>query len=301
METPDLLIIGGEQDPNLGLLLAAAQKAGCAAEILSYGDKAEPSVTWEPGQNYLSIREREIRPKAIFIRHDVFSFGSEAKDDGIDKSLAWHTLATGYSLSNPTVRIFNRSMDWRSSIKPFMLVQAAKHGLKIPNTIVSNHQDAVEQHRKKFSCIAKPVAGGAYCQDLDDILTDDIWKEGVAPAPALIQNQLIYPEYRVFVIGQELILFKVNSDALDYRGDLQARLEFIYPTILPTKIRKNLLSLAQELGVDFGAADLKTAPDTGDLCFLELNNQPMFATYDAASNGSLCETMIKTLCINRIP
>ena len=49
------------------------------------------------------------------------------------------------------------------------------------------------------------------------------------------------------------------------------------------------------LGMDFGAADFKADPDTGQLLFLELNSSPMFARFDQISGGQLCAAIIQEL------
>jgi len=49
------------------------------------------------------------------------------------------------------------------------------------------------------------------------------------------------------------------------------------------------------LGLDFGAADFKTDPETGQLVFLELNTSPMFARFDQVSGGKVCTAIIHEL------
>jgi D-alanine-D-alanine ligase-like ATP-grasp enzyme len=41
--------------------------------------------------------------------------------------------------------------------------------------------------------------------------------------------------------------------------------------------------------------DFKTDPGTGRLLFLEVNTGPMFAAFNHASNGKLCDAMIEQL------
>jgi D-alanine-D-alanine ligase-like ATP-grasp enzyme len=56
-----------------------------------------------------------------------------------------------------------------------------------------------------------------------------------------------------------------------------------------------LRKLMTRLGLDFGAADFKTDPDTGELIFLELNTSPMFAKFDLVSGGQLTAAIIQEL------
>ena len=46
------------------------------------------------------------------------------------------------------------------------------------------------------------------------------------------------------------------------------------------------------LNLDFGAADFKTSPDTGRYLFLEVNSSPMFAAFDAVSDGAVSKAIL---------
>ncbi len=50
-----------------------------------------------------------------------------------------------------------------------------------------------------------------------------------------------------------------------------------------------------ELQMDYGAADFKTDPETGELVFLELNSSPMFARFDLEINGQLSRAVAAEL------
>jgi hypothetical protein len=49
------------------------------------------------------------------------------------------------------------------------------------------------------------------------------------------------------------------------------------------------------LRLDFGAADFKTCPKTGRFLFLEVNSSPMFAAFDAASDGAVSRAIAESL------
>jgi D-alanine-D-alanine ligase-like ATP-grasp enzyme len=77
----------------------------------------------------------------------------------------------------------------------------------------------------------------------------------------------------------------VASDDLDYRENQSARVEPLDE--VPGDVGEGLTRLMDRLGLDFGAADFKTCPDTGRLLFLEINTGPMFAAFDQASKGAV--------------
>ncbi len=297
MYTTDLLIVGGVKDPNIGILASAAHHMGCAAVTLVFGDDVEPAVSWDLEDEQLRVDGRLIVPRAAFVRQDVFSFGDSMQPERLDKGLAWHAAITGACFSNDRTNVFNRAMDWRTASKPIMLKLARSHGLPVPETIVSNCEEAITEWHGQSPRIAKPVAGGAYCCELEELLSDTLWEGGVAPAPAIIQDRLDYPEYRVYIIGDRLLGFEVISEVVDYRIDRQCRIKPIPIEDLPVTLRDGLSSLAREVGIDFGAADFKTRSETGEICFLELNNQPMFAAHDLASDGELSRLIVETLAI----
>jgi hypothetical protein len=53
-----------------------------------------------------------------------------------------------------------------------------------------------------------------------------------------------------------------------------------------------------EVGLDFGAADFKTCPDTGSYRFLEVNSAPMFAGFDRVAKGCLSAAILEWLRAN---
>jgi glutathione synthase/RimK-type ligase-like ATP-grasp enzyme len=140
--------------------------------------------------------------------------------------------------------------------------------------------------------IAKPVAGGDYCYSLAEALAKTDLRRGLAASPAIVQQRLAPPEVRIYVIGQSAFAFEVRSNSLDYRVNQDAEV-ILLPQVPPEL--SQLQQLMSQLGLDFGAADFKTDPDTGHLVFLELNTSPMFARFDHASQGQVCEAMLKEL------
>lgn len=159
-----------------------------------------------------------------------------------------------------------------------------KAGLQIPATLVTNEVEKPGAD-KVDSLVAKPVAGGDYCYLLADALGKTKLRGGSAATPAIIQKRLVPPEVRIYVVGQSAFAFEVRSSSLDYRVKQDAEL-ILLPEV-PKEVC-GLRELTSRLHVDFGAADLKTDPDTGQLLFLELNISPMFARFDQVSGGQLC-------------
>mgnify|MGYP000325925813 CR=1 FL=1 len=144
--------------------------------------------------------------------------------------------------------------------------------------------------------IAKPVAGGGLCQTLDDALREAPGPAPFLAMPALVQPRLVAPELRIFVVGEQTFAFDVRSPSLDYRAQQDAD---VHAVPVPSRAAQPLHALMREFRMDFGAADFKTDPDSGELVFLELNTSPMFARFDAACGGALCRAMVEHLTAAR--
>lgn len=284
-----LLIAGGESDPNLHALAEAAAEMAVPWLDMRVPVGISPPFHWDLSAPQAVPWEDELcQPTGAFIRQDVFAALNDPRPAVHARAAGWHAALQGWLLAHPEVRVFNRHIGAVAFNKPAALLRAQAAGLRIAPTWVSND---VARLRARLAqpTIAKPVAGGGLCQTLDDALS------GVDAAfsamPALIQPRLVAPELRVFVVGATPLAFEVRSPSLDYRAQQDAEVSAV-----PVPPQAEALGrLMAEFGMDFGAADFKSDPDTGELVFLELNTSPMFARFNQASDGAVCRAMIHHL------
>ena len=173
------------------------------------------------------------------------------------------------------------------------LCLAQQQGLRIPSSLVSNRPQQVEVLGDIDELVVKPLNGGGYCRSLGDSLIGIDLKGQLAATPAIVQKRLEQPEVRIYRIGEKLFAFDVESNSLDYRVAQDANVSL--RKSLPQSESQNLKTLMDTLGMNFGAADFKTDPDTGELCFLEVNTSPMFAAFDEVAGGKLAKAILDTL------
>ena len=64
---------------------------------------------------------------------------------------------------------------------------------------------------------------------------------------------------------------------------------------VPADLVEKLTHLSDHLGLDFAAADFKTDARSGELQFLEINTNPMFAGFDQIAAGALSDALLKHL------
>lgn len=288
-----LLVAGGDADPNLQALLEAARRRGQPASTLLVGKDSHPSLVWHIESGQCMINGETLECDAAFIRHDVFTALSDGQASSQYRALAWHTALTGWLASRPEIRIFNRRSLHFLTNKPLLLYLAQSVGLLIPQTVVTNDLAYLKQHAPEQSLVVKPINGGGFCQDFQDVVEQTATKDGRAAAPAIVQGRLIPPEVRVYAVGDRYFSFTVTSERLDYRSDENCRVE--YKEEVSDRLTSKIGDLLDLLGLDFAAIDFKTSPESSQLMFLEVNTAPMFAAFDSASGGRLCDAMIAAL------
>lgn len=285
-EAMSILVAGGDQDFNLHALVETLATRGHDVLFLRVGKDHHPSISWTLGSAKLTIDGREVRPDGAFVRHDVFTHLEDRRPASAQRAFAWYTAISGWLGANTKVRCLNRLGSFAGANKPFVLHLAREEGLAIPKTLISNDLEELDRFLADQPKIAKPINGGGYCQKLTEATTQvTSRRSGIAAAPAIVQRELVPPEHRVYRIGDRYLGFEVISRELDYRTTRDCRVELWQE--IPEDLVSALGRLMDRLGLDFGAADFKACPDTGQLLFLEVNSGPMFAAFDRAAKGSL--------------
>ena len=290
-DVADLLIAGGSADPNLEPLARAAERAGRSLLRIVHDAGEEPAFSWDLSTGRLLLDGREVDARGAFLRYDVFTPPTESR--GLDRNGGWYAAAMGWAMSRPGMKLLNRAMTSGANQKPFMLGLARECGLATAPTLVSN----VEADIRAFPgrAIAKPVAGGGYVRPLEAALGDAGWRDGRSPIPAIVQRRLDYPEYRVYLVGGRFHLFEIHSLLLDYRPGAPTALLYRGESLPWPGVAEALRKLAGAVGIDFCACDLKSGAEGDPPLFLELNSGPMFAAYDQAAGGRLCDSIVAAL------
>lgn len=291
MDPRGLLVGGGRADASLACLIAAADRAGVPVAPVLVDAEREPALAWDFATGALTVDGDAVDPAGLFLRYDVFT--PRAPGALVDRALGWHNALLGWAAARSQVRLFNRELSPQAGVKPYQLAVARDAGLAIPASWIGNDLAALRD-RRPAAAIAKPVGGGAYVQSLAAALAGQAADAVRAPVPALVQERLAYPEYRVFVVGGDTHVFAIASDRLDYRPDPAVWLDYRGPDGGIAAAVAGCRRVAAALRCDFAACDLKTGPG-GDPVFLEINTGPMFAAFDAAAGGALAAAIVAAL------
>jgi hypothetical protein len=278
-----ILVAGGDADPNLAHLLRRLVARAAPHRALLAGALAWPRLTWRLGDaGSLRIDGAEVRPTALFLRHDVFTHLGDRRPESHRRAARWYQTLMSWALAQEDVAFLNRGYGARNAGKPHVLLLARRMGLAVPETLVTSEPDTVDG-LDGAGWIAKPVNGGEYTRDLAAARAEEGWRLRLAAEPTIIQRRLVGPELRIYRVGEGWLAFALRSEALDYRATRAVEIEAV-PA--PDGLTLPLGRLMDRLGLDFGAADFKTCPRTGAWLFLEVNSAPMFVGFDRATGGA---------------
>lgn len=291
-----ILIAGGSRDPNLTRLREEAGRSEIVTEALLFGHRW-PAVSWDMARDELVADGRRLSPSAIFFRHDVFGSMADERPQVAAAALAWYGLLEGWTAAHPACRSLNANARARLN-KPLALRVARDAGLAVPSTVVSSDVARIEEAAQRFALVGKPVVGGEYCRPMPEVLEsrDADW---LRATPLIVQERLEPPEVRIYRVGESVLPFVVEAPALDYRTSAECVVRPLGRDALAAHVVEGFGRLTEELGLDFAAADFKSCPRSGELLFLEVNTQPMFAAFDAASGGSVSRAILEHLTDTR--
>lgn len=180
----------------------------------------------------------------------------------------------------------------RAENKLVQLRVAEACGLRVPRTLVS--QDPIEIRRfcKELNnqVVVKAVRGTYFRPPLTVMLDDRLLNEDKAMAlsPAIYQEYVPGRHHlRVHLLGTEVYTADLESDALDWRPDMNIP---VRPIQLPDDIQARLHLVLERLGVVMGVVDLKVAND-GEPVWLELNAQGQFLFIEGLTGLPLISAM----------
>ena len=288
-----ILIAGGAGDMQLERLARRAEQRGIRLRRLLHSREDAPLLTWDPETGTLSDDSGPINVTAAFVRQDVFKYLRSKQPADQADARAWKILIDGWLWSNPAIRMFNRGFQMRDQVnKPLALVWARDCGLAVPRTTFTTSKATAAAWAEQGPGIYKPIGGGDLCRPLERAAIDKLQTSHLQ-RPYIIQERLEQPEMRIFRVGTRLFGFNVTSKALDYRAE--GSNVAVSPCEVPEALAEPLMRLTDRIGLSYTAADFKTCPETGDLKFLETNSNPMFAAFDTASEGALCDGMLDYL------
>src|ERR1017187_6025533 len=288
--SPNVLIISTKAD------IATDDVVRCLAakEIQHYRLNTEDypfqhTLTHRPGANdepWLWCNGQPLStPTSIWYRRLRTPITPEGMDEGIATFCRQETRAAlvGSILRQDTRWMSHPANIWQAEYKPYQLDLAARHGLTIPRTLITNDPARIRQAFQEFGgMIVKPTRTGhvvnagvehaIYTSRVLEEHLDDL--ESARWSPAIYQ-ELIPKRYdvRVTIVGNNCFAASIDSQSdpaalIDWRQTDNPQLPH-YRHSLPGAIAEQLFQFMRSLRLTFGAVDLVQTP-SGEYVFLEV-------------------------------
>jgi glutathione synthase/RimK-type ligase-like ATP-grasp enzyme len=214
----------------------------------------------------------------------VFSEPPNLTSEKLDNYIKAQSTATVIALceSLQTLWVGNPRLLRRAEIKALQLAEAARAGLKTPNTLISNDPTRaaafVDVLGSTTECAIKPlIAVGVsdehgYRLPLTTTIPAGHSLESVALAPNIFQPYVEKAfELRCVVMGDRIFSARINSQADDVtRIDWRAGKREHEIFTLPEHVAASIHRLMASFGINFASIDMIVTPE-GEFVFLELN------------------------------
>ena len=201
-----------------------------------------------------------------------------------------------------TYWINDPSQDLIASRKAYQLKVAAAVGLRIPHTLITSEPVRARAFTDELGhdrTVYKPFKG-----------TEEVWRETRVlrrEELALLDNvkyaPLIFQEYieatadlRITVVGDRLFPAAIYAARSKYPQDFRMDLGNcpIKATELPRPLEKRLLKLMRQLGLVYGAIDMRLTPQ-GDYVFLEINPAGQWLFVEQVTGQPIARTLAEQL------
>ncbi len=217
----------------------------------------------------------------------------------------------GVLLALPDVLWVNRpDLAATAVYRPVQWAAAARCGLTVPRTLVSNDPAAVSRFAQVSApgVVLKPLSTNLIYEDgtykmgwTRKLSADDLADlRGIDVTAHLVQDWAPKCwECRVIVVGEEIFAIAIHAGSaasyLDWRSDYPALSYEV--TELPAQVTAGLRAIMTELGLVYGAFDLAVGRD-GDVeivSFLEINPGGQYGFLEAATGVPITDSLIRLL------
>jgi hypothetical protein len=221
------------------------------------------------------------RVAAVWWRRPLpFALHPALRDDA-DRQFAYaetHAAMTGIWSCLDARWMNEPDRDDRASRKAWQLKLASRLGLRVPRTCITN--DPARAREFIASEGTRPVIYKAFTG------TERTWREtrvlrpgeqdlfdAVRFAPVIFQEHIpAIVDLRVTIVGTRIFAAAITSQSTSYPHDFRMAMQeaTVSPHEIPDDTAQTLLDLMNELGLVYGALDLRLTPD-GEYVFLEIN------------------------------
>jgi glutathione synthase/RimK-type ligase-like ATP-grasp enzyme len=307
-----IVAVSHPDDPHAERVLEHLAAAGHEAVLLDLSelpDRATLTVDYDHGSPRIEIGRDGgtldlTRASAVWWRRPQAAEPSSVADLEVRLFTVneWQEAINGLWQLLDVMWVNDPVRDEVAARKALQLKVAARLGLRVPRTLITSDPDDARAFVEAEG-VGRTVFKTFSC-------THAIWREtrlveedvlslfdSVRLAPVIFQEYVpAGADVRVTAIGRQLFAAAIHSQETDYPIDFrmslgQARVE---PVTLPRAVERRLLSLLDELGLRYGAVDLRRTPE-GEYVFLEVNTAGEFLFVEERTGQPIARALAELL------
>lgn len=296
-----ILLWGSMEDEPMALARTALERAGADLFFLDHARIFASEVDCEAGggsRGRCTVADGEGsvdlgNVRAAYMRVPSFLDYEEMQgrppDDPVAVRAAGFELQLMAWLDASEALVINRSdPSATNNSKPHQLTVIRQAGLRIPETFIANDVAAARGFlAANPDSIYKSISGVRSIvhrvSDAHHGFMDD-----VAWCPTLFQRVVPGTNYRVHVVGGEVLALRVESDRLDYRYGSTT----MVAAELPAEVAEKCRRLNSMLGLHFSGIDLMRTPEDEWYCF-EVNPSPGYSYFETGSGQPISRALAR--------
>ena len=257
---------------------------------LSWGSvSSQPPLILSRDSDWFDVRELDLIwwRRVSYPQRDHPSFSDEYVRQLVSNE--WKTALYGLLTGEFTgCWISNPEKTLRAQNKLLQIQAAQTAGLRVPRTLVSQDPEAVRcfcAMQENEQVIVKALRGAmGRILAAVPITLRQLEDAAIRLCPAIYQELIPGRQHlRINCFGDDIYPFLIETDALDWRRNLQAPMS---PYSLDEQTQEQLLEVLRILGLEMGIIDAKLTPD-GELVWLEVNPQGQFLFAEGMTGSDL--------------
>jgi ATP-grasp ribosomal peptide maturase len=300
-EPSRILVLTHDDDPTADVVLHQLNARGTPFVRCDPGNfpadlcltaRLDPGGTAWDGQLSGTPREIDLQSlRAVYYRRPsefrILSGGSSS-EEAFARSQARHGFSGVLSGHPEAIWLNSPSAMADARVKPHQLAVAARCGLQVPATLITNEPEMV-------SDFARSVGGRIVTKSLatmvtvDDVrgsgvlytaeVAEDLWGDpGIAATAHLFQELIPGVDIRLTVVAGGFFAAEIHPADTAGPVDIRAHHENVSYRVVevPDGVRRAVLDLLRELRLTFAALDFRVVPGRGWI-FLEANPNGQWA------------------------
>jgi ATP-grasp ribosomal peptide maturase len=300
-EPARILVLTHDDDPTADVVLHQLNARGTPFVRCDPGTfptelfltaRLDPGGTAWDGQFSGAPREIELQSlRAVYYRRPSdfrLSSGGSPGEEAFARSQARHGFSGVLSSLPEAVWLNNPSAMADARVKPHQLAVAARCGLQVPATLITNEPEEVSDFARSVGgrIVTKSLATMVTVDDVHGSgvlytaeVAEDLWSDpAIATTAHLFQALVAGVDIRLTVVAEEFFAAEIHPADPAGPVDIRAHHENVSYRVVevPDGVRRAALDLLRELRLTFAALDFRVAPGRGWI-FLEANPNGQWA------------------------